>query len=118
MTKTYLQVRKQIEQLQKEADLLRKQEADGVLRRIKEAIAVYGFSAAELGFGAGTSSAAVASRKRGRTNGASKGSVATRAAAPKFKDDNGNVWSGRGPRPAWFKAALESGKSMEDLRAN
>ena len=51
--KTFLEIQKQIEQLQKEADHLRKQEADEVLARIKEAIAVYGFTAAELGVGTG-----------------------------------------------------------------
>lgn len=39
------------------------------------------------------------------------------ATAPKFKDGQGNVWSGRGPRPAWFKAALEAGKSADELLA-
>ena len=38
--KTFIEVQKQIEQLQKEAELLRKQEAHEVLARIKEAIAV------------------------------------------------------------------------------
>lgn len=51
MAKTFLQVQNQIAQLQREAEQLRKKEADGVLSRIKEAIAVYGFSAADLGFG-------------------------------------------------------------------
>ncbi|MBN8752844.1 MULTISPECIES: H-NS family nucleoid-associated regulatory protein [Variovorax] len=113
--KTYLEIQKQIEQLQEEAERLRREEASDVLSRIKEAIAVYGFSAADLGFG----------RKAGRVAAVSKpGAKKTRgvakkgaASAPKFKDDQGNVWSGRGPRPTWFKAALEAGKSPDELLA-
>lgn len=114
--KTFIEVQKQIEQLQKEAELLRKQEAHEVLARIKEAIAVYGFTAAELGFegGAGKRSARpVKSPKRGLK---ASGKAAMTAAA-KFRDQNGNIWSGRGPRPAWFKAALEAGKAPEDFLA-
>ena len=51
---------------------------------------------------------------------------ATKTAAPKaraktqragFRDDQGNTWGGRGPRPAWLKAALAAGKSLDELRA-
>mgnify|MGYP001066402110 FL=1 len=38
--KTYLEIQKQIEQLQEEAERLRREEASDVLSRIKEAIAV------------------------------------------------------------------------------
>ncbi|MGJ7528914.1 H-NS histone family protein [Variovorax sp. GB1P17] len=117
MTKTYLQVQKQIAQLQKEADTLRKKEAAGVLARIKEAISVYGFTAEELGVGTRKTKAAAApvAKRKGAKKGAVKS--AKSASAPRFKDDQGNVWGGRGPRPAWFKAALESGKTPADLAA-
>jgi DNA-binding protein H-NS len=114
--KTFIEVQKQIEQLQKEAELLRKQEAHEVLARIKDAITVYGFTATELGFGSGVGKRSVrpiVKLKRGRKSG--NKDMATSAA--KFRDPNGNVWSGRGPRPAWFKAALEAGKAPEDLLA-
>ena len=117
MAKTFLQVQKQIEQLQKEADQLRKKEADGVLSRIKEAIAVYGFTAADLGVGKASGRATAV--KTGGTKKVRKlNKSSATATAPKFKDDQGNVWSGRGPRPAWFKAALEAGKTADDLLAS
>lgn len=115
MAKTFLQVQKQIEQLQKEADQLRKKEADGVLSRIKEAISVYGFTAADL-FGKASGRVAIAKKANGKKS--HKTNKTATAGAPKFKDEQGNIWSGRGPRPAWFKAALEAGKSADDLRAN
>ena len=35
----------------------------------------------------------------------------------KLKDDQGNTWGGMGKRPGWFKAALASGKTPEELLA-
>jgi DNA-binding protein H-NS len=114
MAKTYLQVQKQIEQLQREAEQLRNKEANGVLSRIKEAIAVYGFTAADLGFGKSSGSATAVKKGAAKKERKAKKSAAANG-APKFRDDQGNIWSGRGPRPAWFKAALEAGKSAEEL---
>lgn len=115
MVKTYLQVQKQIAELQKEADQLRKKEADGVLSRIKEAIAVYGFTAAELGVGRAAVRNAVTEKPAEKVSRRAKKPQAP-VSAPQFKDENGNVWSGRGPRPAWFKAALAAGRNPADLR--
>ncbi|WPG41112.1 H-NS histone family protein [Variovorax sp. EBFNA2] len=116
MAKTFLQVQNQIAQLQRQADQLRKKEADGVLSRIKEAISVYGFTAEELGFGKGRGKAVMSKEKGTRKPQKTKKTIAA-ARVPKYKDDQGNVWSGRGPRPLWFKAALEAGKLAEDLLA-
>ena len=38
--------------------------------------------------------------------------------APRFSDGNGNVWSGRGPRPKWLKDAMAAGKSLEEFARN
>lgn len=32
-----------------------------------------------------------------------------------YSDDAGNSWTGRGPKPRWLKAALESGKSLQEF---
>ncbi|TMG99564.1 MAG: H-NS histone family protein, partial [Betaproteobacteria bacterium] len=44
MTKTYAQIQKQIAALQRDAEKLKRQEVDGVIARIKEAIQVYGLT--------------------------------------------------------------------------
>lgn len=116
MARTYLEVQKQIQQLQKEADALRKKEAAGVLERIKEAILIYGFTASDLGVDTGGAKAPKGRRVK-RLSTASGPKAKLGSAVPKYKDDQGNVWGGRGPRPAWFKAALENGKTLEDLTA-
>jgi DNA-binding protein H-NS len=115
--KTYLEIQKQIEQLKEEAERLRKAEASDVLARIKEAIAVYGFTAADLGVGRAAGRQTKTAQGIVKKARKSKKANAAATSAPKFKDDQGNVWSGRGPRPGWFKAALEAGKSADDLLA-
>lgn len=117
MAKTFLQVQKQIEQLQKEAEQLRKKEADGVLSRIKEAIAVYGFTAADLGVGKEAGRVAAGKKSDDKNTRKTRTPAAAATGAPKFKDGQGNVWSGRGPRPAWFKTALAAGQSADELLA-
>jgi DNA-binding protein H-NS len=105
MAQSYKQLQKQIESLQKQADKLRAQEIDGVVSRIKVAIAHYGLSADQLGFGAASAGKSKYSAKR-------SGSVSTIA---KYADGAGRSWSGRGPRPAWLREALTNGKSLQDF---
>lgn len=33
----------------------------------------------------------------------------------RYRDANGNTWTGRGKRPAWFVAAIENGQTPEDF---
>jgi len=113
MTKTYIQIQKQIETLQREADKLRRKEVDDVVAKIKEAIAVYGISAADLGFSGRSGAGAVAAKRRGRP-AAAKGRSKS-ASAPKYRDEAGNTWGGRGPRPQWLRDALNAGKSLADF---
>ncbi len=109
MTKTYSQIQKQIESLQREAEKLKRQEVDGVIQRIKEAIEAYGLTARDLGL---TSAAArtrgTPARRGRRKSGRAAGTV-------KFRDEAGNVWGGRGPRPQWLRDALASGKQLSDF---
>lgn len=35
--------------------------------------------------------------------------------APKYADGNGNLWTGRGNRPKWLTAAIETGSTMESF---
>ena len=117
MAKSLAQIQKQIEALQREAEAIKSSEKSGVVARIKEAIAHYGITAAELGLGTGA-----ARKTRGpykKRGGAAAGKPAGKKAGGvvKYRDDAGNTWSGRGPKPRWFKAALEAGKRADDLKA-
>lgn len=113
MAQTYEQIQKRIESLQKEAEQVRRKEVQGVVARIKEAIAVYGLTAADLGLaGRAASPAAKAKKKPGRKAAAKAGGKV----AVKYRDADGNTWTGRGLQPRWLKAALAAGKKIEDFR--
>lgn len=43
---------------------------------------------------------------------------ATKSPAVRYRDDNGNTWTGRGKRPAWVETALKSGKTLDELLAS
>jgi DNA-binding protein H-NS len=112
MTKTYVQIQKQIETLQREADKLKRKEVDDVIAKIKEAIDVYGLTSADLGFGKAGATRVASAKKRGRPAAKGRGKS---AAAPKYRDESGNTWGGRGPRPQWLRDALANGKSLQDF---
>ena len=109
MAKSLSQVQQQIQELRAEADRLRKRETAGVIRRIKDAIEVYGLTAQDLGFTA--SGAAAPRRKATRAKAASP----ARKVAVKYKDGAGNTWTGRGLKPRWLTAALANGRKLEEF---
>ena len=74
MTQTYLQVQKQIQALQREAEKLRVREMSGVIERIKVATAEYGITAEQLGFGS-TSKPVVVKKTPGKSQGAKQSQV-------------------------------------------
>jgi DNA-binding protein H-NS len=106
VTKTYIEMLAEIESLRKQAEAVREKEVRDVIARIKEAIAAYGLSASDLGLG---SSGRPAPSVRGGIQRKAKQRDAL------YRDSAGNTWSGRGPRPKWFKAALASGVRAESL---
>ena len=105
MTQSYKEIQRQIETLQRQAEKLRKQEINGVIARIKVAIAHYGLTPEQLGFGAGA--------------GTSKTKAKTGRGAParsvKYSDGQGNSWSGMGKRPNWLREAIDAGRSLEEF---
>ena len=49
---------------------------------------------------------------------AAKGPVKKAKRAPSkvhYSDGAGNSWTGRGPKPGWIKAGLDSGKTLQDF---
>ena len=111
MGKTYAQVMKQIDSLQAEAEKLRKKEVEGVVGRIREAIAHYGLTAADLGLT--TATVAKRAAPAGKAPKAATRKASTQA--PRFRDEAGLVWGGRGPRPKWLRDALIAGRKLEEF---
>ncbi|MDZ7592606.1 MAG: H-NS histone family protein [Rubrivivax sp.] len=116
MKKTYSQLAKQIEQLQQEAEKLRRQEMGEVIERIREAVVHYGLTAEDLGLGPKAArrsrAAAQPTAKTRRKSSAAK--TATGRAA-KFRDEAGRSWGGIGKRPQWLRDALAAGKTLQDF---
>jgi len=115
MAKSLQQVLNQITKLEKEAATLRAKEAAGVIERIREAIAHYELTPADL-FGPGTPSRKRASASAAAPKRRAAAKPGKAAAAPaKYSDGAGRTWTGHGKRPNWFKEALAAGKTAEDL---
>ncbi|WP_425952940.1 H-NS family nucleoid-associated regulatory protein [Ralstonia pseudosolanacearum] len=92
---TYKQIVEQIAALQEQANTLKKKEVEEVVKDIREKIATYGLTPADLGF--------------------REPKQATGKVAVKYRDSSGNSWTGRGKRPGWLVAHIESGKKAEDF---
>lgn len=112
--KTLIKLQQQMAKLQVQADALRKKEVAGVIAKAKADIAHYGITAEELGFGR-TPGAKTRVASSGPVAKSRKSAAKAAPRAAKYQDDQGNSWSGIGKRPNWFKTALESGKTAEDL---
>lgn len=60
-----------------------------------------------------------ASAKRGRKPGRGAGPgdhpMKGKSVAPKYRGPGGETWTGRGLKPKWLVAALETGSKMEDF---
>lgn len=114
MTKSLKQLLAQIDSLQKQADQIRRKEVEGVVERIKEAIAHYELTVEDL-FGESSSRVRVAPVKQSKVvKGLSPRKKKSPVAFPKYHLE-GQAWSGRGRRPKWFVDALAAGKKPEDM---
>ncbi len=82
------------------AETQRAERADAI-SQVRALMSQYGLSLADVG------GKAPAAPKRG-TSG-------TKVAAKYRNPATGDTWSGRGLKPKWLKAALESGRSLADF---
>ena len=131
MAKSLSQIEQQIAKLQHRASLLKAKEAVGVIARIRGAIEHYGLTPQDL-FGPaavakkraikslaraalGTESLAPSATKRASKKLRAKAAPKKTVSPAKYEDGTGRTWTGNGQRPGWFKAAIASGKTPEDL---
>jgi DNA-binding protein H-NS len=110
MSKTYKQYLKQIDSLKAEAEKVRRQEIEGVVSKIRDAIAAYGLTAADLGLERRKPGPKPGSKRVGRPARSSG-----RKVAPKYRDGDGHTWAGRGKRPVWLREALAAGHKLEEF---
>ena len=92
--KTYAAIQAEIARLQRQAESARKTEIAGVVGRIKEAIAAYGLTADDLGFGA---------RRAGQKAASNRTAARSSIGVPRYRDPaSGKTWTGRGKPPLWI----------------
>lgn len=115
--KTYVEIQEEIAKLQREAEEARQAELSEVIAKINKAIEVYGLRSSDLTFPAATSGRSSEARPMRAKRRTSKSTSKKGGVAAKYRDDQGNTWSGRGPRPHWLRDALASGKSLNDFLA-
>jgi DNA-binding protein H-NS len=110
MAQTYKQLTAQIAKLSQQAENVRQSEMAGVIERIKSAIEAYNLTPEQL-FDASPSVAA----KRSGAASSGKSAPAKKRSQIRFRDSDGNSWSGRGPRPGWVREALAAGGSLDQF---
>ena len=99
---TYRQLKQQIATLEKKAAQAMKEEARKVIQTIKQQIAEFGLTAADLGL--------EIARRAGAKTAKGKKHVLT----PKYREPStGKTWNGHGKRPGWIVAAQKKGKLDE-----
>jgi DNA-binding protein H-NS len=107
LIKQALALRAQADALEAQAAQQKQAERAGVLEQVKALVAEHGFHATELGLKAGKSGRPP---KLGRAHPSAGKKVEV-----KFRDSNGNTWTGRGVKPRWLSAALANGAQIQNF---
>ena len=102
---SYQDILKQIDQLTKEAEKLRQSEVSSAVADIRAKMAQYGITVSDI----------VGKEKKPRVAKKRAAGPAKRKVAPKYRGSNGELWTGRGRRPAWVEAELAGGKTLDNL---
>lgn len=85
--------------LAREIDATRREAKADAVAKVRALMAEYGLSAADLVV----------------RNGPKASSAKGAKVAAKYTDKTGNSWSGRGLQPKWLKAALATGRTLQDF---
>lgn len=91
-------------ELDKQIAKAKAEEKAAVLDQMRSAMEQYGITPEDL------FTAAKRGRKPGSTNSGERKPV-----APKYRNEAGETWTGRGKQPKWVAEALASGLTLEDL---
>lgn len=87
--------------LEKQIETTRKQAKSEAIAQVKSLMSEYGLTSADL---------------TGKTVGKPASSVKGSKVAAKYRNNStGESWSGRGLQPKWLKAALASGRKLEEF---
>jgi DNA-binding protein H-NS len=100
MSRTYTELKTEIARLEAEAERVRRFELPGVIAELNQLIERYELTGAMI---------------FGMNRKGSPGKPKT-VLVPRYVDHaTGNIWTGRGPKPAWVPEALSFGTLAENL---
>jgi len=88
--------------LEKEIESTRRKEKTDAIAKVRALMSEYGLSATDL---------------TGKAASKSGGAKGTKVAVKYRNRATGDTWSGRGLQPKWLKAALASGRKIEEFTA-
>lgn len=122
MPKSLAQIDAEIAKLQQQRAAVMAQEVEGVVARIKDAIAHYNLKVEDI-FGAepavkGSAPKVTATRPNAsapRASNSRKGPAKGTKVAVKYRDGSGNSWTGRGSTPRWVRDALVQGATLDSF---
>lgn len=104
MEKTYEDVLKEIEELQKHAEKLKRHEIGKAIEDVKAIVAKYGLTAQDIGFQV--------------SRGSSTATVKKQKGSPKYRSDTdpADTYGGKGPLPKWLKDKIAAGRKKDEFR--
>lgn len=103
---TLVEIQNQIASLEEEAVRVRAAEIGPAIEKIKGLMSLYKISVTDLGF----------KESSERNTGTSTPEKSGKKADIKFRDNDGNSWSGRGLKPKWLSSALANGRSLDEFQ--
>ena len=112
-----IDIQSQIEKLQRQAADIKAREFDKTVQDIRVKMQAFGITAKDLQTykpGSKGKKDAV-SKKR---NNVAVSATTSKTVPPKFRGQNGEVWSGRGLTPRWLAALIEQGRKKEEFAIN
>lgn len=122
MAKSYSDLLAARHALDAQIEAARKREAAGVIKRIREAIAVYGLTAEDV-FGDVPSKSRVPKISKTTKKGAPRETTRKKTRVKtshhkrpvKYSDGMGNTWSGGGSMANWLRQKLDEGHSLDEF---
>lgn len=96
---SYTELLHQIQELQQQADEIKVRERAEAIQEIRQKIAMFNLKQEDLFSGTGKA----------------RSKFAGQCVPVKYRDDEGNTWSGRGKQPTWLVRKLMRGASVGDF---
>ncbi|MDQ5897173.1 MAG: hypothetical protein RLZZ592_2989 [Pseudomonadota bacterium] len=99
------ELRLQQEEIARSIDAMKSEQRSNVIAEIKALMAQHNLTPADL----------EASTRPSRAGGEAKVREVSKVAVKYRHADTGETWTGRGLKPRWLAAAIESGRSIEEF---